>query len=615
MPLKAVTDPALLSQLNGESDTVDYFARNSAYAKPAPQGGYLTSLDRQTETKFQDWVKQNDVPFDPSPRADYDMRGFYKALQAGDPRATTGVNANDGKMHFGDYWKTPYHKSFSNESQWATADAPHWNDKDQLISPKGAVVFDERATGRKPVTDPALLAQLNGEPPVSPPEGDSWLDAAKNVGSAFVRPIVKGAASLPLLAMDTGVAARNLTGYAMDKMQGKTPDNFYELPSAMFNRALDTYTRPPEGYGKGAEFVSSALAGSRAPPPQAAAQAPANFVTGEMARRAGQLGTLESSQKAGYVVPPSTTNPTAANKLLESLGGKIATAQDAALKNQEVTNTLAKRALGLSEDAPISKEALSAVRKEAGDAYANLRKVGDVSFDEGALQKLDAVASKFTGNKLKEALGGGTDIPKIVQAMKDEPLNGNTAVDAIDLLRSKATSAYASGDKEAGKAYKALAGSIEDLMERNLSGDALKAFRDARQLIAKTYSVEGALNQSTGNVVATKLASQLAKDKPLSGDLLTAARFGQAFPKAARETLDSGSVSHLDTALASGAAVMQKQPWWLAYPLLRQGVRSGLLSDAGQSLTVPRNAQIPPGLLMGGLSAEEQARYGLSGQE
>lgn len=139
------------------------FKKHSAYAKAAPEGGYLTHLAPQEEGAFQQWVQQNNVPFDPSPAADYDMRGFYKALQAGDPRAKTGVNQNDSKLHFSDYWKTPFHKSFSNESQWATEAAPRWNEKDQLVLPDGRVVFDERARAapeQQPVEGPSAMARV-----------------------------------------------------------------------------------------------------------------------------------------------------------------------------------------------------------------------------------------------------------------------------------------------------------------------------------------------------------------------------------------------------------------------------------------------------------------------
>ena len=43
-----------------------------------------------------------------------------------------------------DFWKTPIHKTFSNESQYAPPGAPRWSDG-QLISNDGNVLVDERA--------------------------------------------------------------------------------------------------------------------------------------------------------------------------------------------------------------------------------------------------------------------------------------------------------------------------------------------------------------------------------------------------------------------------------------------------------------------------------------
>jgi hypothetical protein len=120
------------------------YARNMAYAKPSPSG-YLTTLSPSDELSFQAWVKQNNVPFDPSPASDYDMRGFWQAMKNGDPDVRTGINANDNQIHYTDKFKTPYHMSFSRESQWATPDAPAWNEADQLVLPSGRIVFDERA--------------------------------------------------------------------------------------------------------------------------------------------------------------------------------------------------------------------------------------------------------------------------------------------------------------------------------------------------------------------------------------------------------------------------------------------------------------------------------------
>ncbi len=108
-----------------------------------------TALPPGQEQAFRSWVGANNVPFNPDARGptDYDMRGFYRGLMAGDPRAQTAVNPNDNRMHYPDAWKTPYHESFSAESQFAGPDAPAWNSQDQLITPQGTKVFDERAGG------------------------------------------------------------------------------------------------------------------------------------------------------------------------------------------------------------------------------------------------------------------------------------------------------------------------------------------------------------------------------------------------------------------------------------------------------------------------------------
>lgn len=88
------------------------------------------------------WVRVAGVPFDPSPKADYDMRGFWLAKKMGDPSAQTAVNAADNQMHFPDTWKTPYHRTFSNESKYAQPGAPRWVG-DRLVGENGTVLADE----------------------------------------------------------------------------------------------------------------------------------------------------------------------------------------------------------------------------------------------------------------------------------------------------------------------------------------------------------------------------------------------------------------------------------------------------------------------------------------
>lgn len=119
------------------------FNQNRNWAKPSAT--YQTALAPDEEAQFRAWVAAKKVPFNPNePASDYDMRGFWKALQSGDPRATTGINPNDHKLHFGDAWKTPYHQSFSRESEYAQPTAPYWVGAQYLVTPEGRVVFDEK---------------------------------------------------------------------------------------------------------------------------------------------------------------------------------------------------------------------------------------------------------------------------------------------------------------------------------------------------------------------------------------------------------------------------------------------------------------------------------------
>lgn len=133
----------------------------SPYVAPGPtdvhQGaqGYNTKLEPLDEMSFRQWVKDKGVPFNPeAASSDYDMRGYYRALQQGDPRAVpAGTNPNDGQMHYPDTWKTPTHKTFSAESQYADPNGPQWTGDDKLVSPGGRILRDERSTGRPSTTE------------------------------------------------------------------------------------------------------------------------------------------------------------------------------------------------------------------------------------------------------------------------------------------------------------------------------------------------------------------------------------------------------------------------------------------------------------------------------
>lgn len=117
---------------------------------------FRTQLKPADEAEFQAWLQAARIPYADTPTADYDMRGLFAGIRSGDKDAKTAVNKKDGKIHFPDKWKTPFHDSFSDRSIYAQPDAgaPSWRG-DLLVAPNGRVVADERA--------PPFLA------PVAPP--------------------------------------------------------------------------------------------------------------------------------------------------------------------------------------------------------------------------------------------------------------------------------------------------------------------------------------------------------------------------------------------------------------------------------------------------------------
>jgi hypothetical protein len=138
------------------------------YAKPNVDE--TTQLNPQDEAKFQQWVKDKKVPWQDSPFADYDMRGYYQAQQSGDPNAKQNLSGFDQTMHFPDTYKTKYHKTFSNESKYALPNAPSWQG-DRLVDEKGNVVADET-----PQAQPSAV--MNGVKRAVTPTPQPTLDQA-----------------------------------------------------------------------------------------------------------------------------------------------------------------------------------------------------------------------------------------------------------------------------------------------------------------------------------------------------------------------------------------------------------------------------------------------------
>lgn len=302
---------------------------------------------------------------------------------------------------------------------------------------------------------------------------------------------------------------------------------------------------------------------------------------------------IQAARGAGYVIPLSQARPSLLNRTMEGFAGKITTAQNASAKNQGVTDKLAARALGLPEDAAITPDALQAVKKTAGQAYEAIKGAGTITPGKVYSDALDAIAEPAL-----KAAQGFPDAPpspvlKLVDSLRSESFDSASAIEKIKSLRMGADDAFRTGNTEIGRAAKSAAKALEDAMEAHLQAsgnvDLLKSFREARTLYAKAGSVEKAMNASTGTIDARKLAAQLQRGKPLSGELKQAAEFAGRFPKAAQVTEAMGSLpqtSPLDWALGGGLSVATMNPALMASVVARPAVRGLITSPLVQNRLV-----------------------------
>jgi uncharacterized protein YoaH (UPF0181 family) len=294
------------------------------------------------------------------------------------------------------------------------------------------------------------------------------------------------------------------------------------------------------------------------------------------------------ARNLGYTIPPSQADSSLSMKMMEGVSGKIATAQAASAKNQNVTNSLVAKSLGLADDRPITLDDLSGIRAEAGKAYQ-------------AIENLP----------VKQ----GTKADSLTNTPETPDINPKQMVFDLRVARNDADAYYKaygrSADPEQLKKAKSakteatrLEKELEDYAESMGQTELLPALREARQTIAKTYTVEKALNPQTGSVDARALAKELRKNKPLSGELKQVAEFASRYPKAAQTPEQMGSLPGLSAldwtsgaSLGTLGAIGSGSPMGLMYaalPLARPAARSFVTSNMAQnSLTKAQNPNAP----------------------
>ena len=280
-------------------------------------------------------------------------------------------------------------------------------------------------------------------------------------------------------------------------------------------------------YGVAASMAVPGIAAARARAQQAQLQA-------EQQRNAVRDLTVRAAQEEGYLVTPGSVTPSTQNVLAERLAVKTRTQQEFSVRNQQVTDRLARRAVGIGENDPLTRANMQEIRtQEYQRGYEPLNQIGVVSTDAQFNTALDSVLAAYTGPGRSFPGAIPQPVQDLVNSYRVGQFNSADAVGATRTLRDAARANISRGDSALGLAQRAVSDALEDQIERQLAQAGnpnaqamLDQFRASRQRMAISHAVEDAIVEGGGSVNARQLANDLqTRGRYFTGDLDLIARF------------------------------------------------------------------------------------------
>jgi hypothetical protein len=179
--------------------------------------------------------------------------------------------------------------------------------------------------------------------------------------------------------------------------------------------------------------------------------------------------TLREGQAQGFVVTPGSVTPTVGNILLERIGGKTRVEQLAGVRNQQVTDSLARRAIGLPDDAPLTRDTMRDIRAQEYTAgYAPLANIGRVVADADFKKALQDVTDAFTGASKSFKGAAPQDVQKLIKPYNVGDFDAADAIAATRTLRENARNNFQKGEGALGRAQIAVSNALEAQLERSL---------------------------------------------------------------------------------------------------------------------------------------------------
>lgn len=249
--------------------------------------------------------------------------------------------------------------------------------------------------------------------------------------------------------------------------------------------------------------------------------------------------TLRAGLEEGYMTTPGSVTPQSKHIMAERMAGKTSLEQLMSVNNQDVTNKLARRAVGIDDTAPLTSENMLAIRNaEYKKGYEPVERLGQVSTDAQYLDDMINIESKYTGPEKSFPGAAPDEVTKLLKTFTVGKFDAKDAVQVMRRLKEEARANFTKGDTAVAKAQADIAKALENQIERSLAAaptpnaaTLLEQFRLSRQRMAISHSIEDAIREGSGSVEAKKLAKALQDGKYLSDELKTAAQFSNVFPR------------------------------------------------------------------------------------
>jgi len=317
-----------------------------------------------------------------------------------------------------------------------------------------------------------------------------------------------------------------------------------------------------------------------------------------------------AAQKEGFVVTPGSLTPTGANVVKERIAGKTNLEQLASIKNQQVTDKVVRRAVGLPENAPLTPESMKSIREvEYNKGYVPIKNLGNIAADNAYLDDLANIEAKYTGPSKSFPEAVPDEVGKLISKYMVDKFDAADAVDVIKNLREQASANFRKGENALAKSQLDISTALEGQIARTLEtssdpklANLLEQFKTSRQRMAISHTVEDAIRVGSGSVDAKKLGRDIQNDKYMTGDLKTVAEFANTFPRvnAPATTIGtpgagsvlgrsfSGALGAGTGLVASGGNPLAVMAGAAAPELISAATRNYMLSKMGQRQILPK---------------------------